>query len=151
MQDFIPSKDVQAYMQRTGFTFSDRDLATVIFQSDLPLAQRHEALEQLAQKSADSELCRQIGERIAYERRATERFAENDGRFLYQLLLVEEGVPVGFFPRQRPPGKQAWKKPVPFPFTNTASGMRPSRLRKSPRQRLAMVCWLAWSIKPTGR
>ena len=48
MQDFIPSKDVQAYMQRTGFTFSDRDLATVIFQSDLPLAQRHEALEQLS-------------------------------------------------------------------------------------------------------
>lgn len=114
MQDFIPSKDVRAYMQRTGFTFSDRDLATVIFQSDLPLAQRHEALEQLAQRSADSELCRQIGERIAYERRATERFAENDGRFLYQLLLVEEGAPVGFFSQAAAAREAGLEKACPF-------------------------------------
>lgn len=111
MQDFIPSKDVRAYMQRTGFTFSDRDLATVIFQSDLSLAQRHEALEQLAQGSADSELCR---ERIAYERRATERFAENDGRFLYQLLLVEEGVPVGFFSQAAAAREAGLEKACPF-------------------------------------
>ena len=114
MQDFIPSKDVRAYMQRTGFTFSDRDLASVIFQSDLPLAQRHEALEQLAQRSADSELCRQIGERIAYDRRATERFAENDGRFLYQLLLAEEGVPAGFFSQAAAAREAGLEKTRPF-------------------------------------
>ena len=114
MQDFIPSKDVRAYMQRTGFTFSDRDLASVIFQSDLPLAQRHEALEQLAQRSADSELCRQIGERIAYDRRAAERFAENDGRFLYQLLLAEEGVPAGFFSQAAAAREAGLEKARPF-------------------------------------
>ena len=114
MQDFIPSKDVRAYMQRTGFTFSDRDLASVIFQSYLPLAQRHEALEQLAQRSADSELCRQIGERIAYDRRATERFAENDGRFLYQLLLAEEGVPTGFFSQAAAAREAGLEKARPF-------------------------------------
>lgn len=98
MWDFIPSKSAREYMNRTGFACSDRDLASILYQSAPPLAELHRMLEQLAQRTTDGELRREIEERLAYDRCAVERFSANDGRFLY-LLLEEEDNAAGYFTR----------------------------------------------------
>lgn len=113
MWDFIPSKSVREYMDRNGFACSDRDLASILYQSAPPLAELHGRLEQLAQRTTDGDLRREIEERLAYDRCAVERFSANDGRFLY-LLLDEEDNAAGYFTRAETAQEAGKEKNLPF-------------------------------------
>ena len=85
--NYIKSKDVRAYIKCTGWQFSDSEIGTLIFHSGMPYHALHRALEELAEKTADEELRRQIGERIAYDERCREIFTTNDGGFFFEVCV----------------------------------------------------------------
>lgn len=93
----IVSQDVRSYMERTDFTFADRDLATVLFHAGLPMPELHRALEALAEKTPDAALRRQIRERLTYDRQSVARFCENDGSCCYAVFSAPEDRPLGYF------------------------------------------------------
>ena len=84
---YIRSKDVRAHIKDTGLRFSDSEIGTLIFHSGLPYQELHRALKELAEQTADPELRRQIGERIAYDDRCRERFETNDGGFFFAVCV----------------------------------------------------------------
>lgn len=131
MWDFIPSKSVREYMNRSGFTCSDRDLASMLYQSAPPLAELHRLLAQLAQRTTDGDLRREIEERLAYDRCAVERFSANDGRFLYLLLRGENSETAGYFTRAEAAQEAGKAENLPFAiqkhlFRDAASPDEPS-------------------------
>lgn len=85
--NYIKSKDVRAHIQRTGLQFSDSQIGTLIFHSGMPYHELHRALKKLAEETADQELRRQIGERIAYDERCWEIFISNDGSFFFEVCV----------------------------------------------------------------
>ena len=84
---YVKSKDVRAYIERTGLRFSDSEIGTLLFHSGMPYHELHRALKELAEKTADQELRRQIGERIAYDERCSETFRANDGSFFFAVSV----------------------------------------------------------------
>lgn len=82
---YLKSKDVRAHIKGTGLQFSDCEIGTLIFHSGMPYQELHRALKELAEQTADQELRRQIGERIAYDERCREIFRTNDGSFFFQV------------------------------------------------------------------
>ena len=72
-------KGCRAYIKRTGLQFSDSEVGTLLFHSGMPYHELHCALKELAERTADQELRRQIEERIAYDERCSEIFRTNDG------------------------------------------------------------------------
>lgn len=85
--NYIKSKDVRAHIQRTGLQFSDSQIGTLIFHSGMPYHELHRALKELAEKTTDQELRRQIGERIVYDERCQEIFETNDGSFFFEVCV----------------------------------------------------------------
>ena len=83
---YVKSKDVRAYIERTGLRFSDSEIGTLLFHSGMPYHELHRALKELAEKTADQELRRQIGERIAYDDRALGSKYEQQLQKLFQCL-----------------------------------------------------------------
>lgn len=84
---YIKSKDVRAYIKRTGLQFSDGEVGTLLFHSGMPYHELHCALKELAERTADQELRRQIEERIAYDERCSEIFRTNDGSFFFAVSV----------------------------------------------------------------
>ena len=84
---YIKSKDVRAYIKRTGLQFSDSEVGTLLFHSGMPYHELHCALKGLAERTADQELRRQIEERIAYDERCSEIFRTNDGSFFFAVSV----------------------------------------------------------------
>lgn len=87
MLNYIKSKDVRAHITCTGLQFSDSEIGTLIFHSGMPYHELHRALKELAEKTTDQELRRQIGERIAYDERCRELFRTNDGSFFFEVCV----------------------------------------------------------------
>lgn len=85
--NYIKSKDVREYIKRTGLQFSDSEIGTLLFHSGMPYHALHRALKELAEKTTDQELRRQIGERIAYDERCREIFRTNDGSFFFEVCV----------------------------------------------------------------
>lgn len=83
------SKDVWEYIEKTGFRFSDMDIATIIHHSELSIPEKQCALRSLADRTEDLDLRQQIAERIAYDKMCYERFASNDGSCFYQTSAAE--------------------------------------------------------------
>lgn len=88
--DFIPSRTVREWLKAQGKTLEDWDAATIIYHGCQPLAEKHGALETIAEQTVDAELKRQIGERLAYDRRCQELFAQNDKRCFYSLEIADD-------------------------------------------------------------
>lgn len=84
---YIKSKDVRAYIKRTGLQFSDSEVGTLLFHSGMPYHELHCALKELAERTADQALRRQIEERIAYDERCSEIFRTNDGSFFFAVSV----------------------------------------------------------------
>lgn len=84
---YIKSKDVRTYITCTGLQYSDSEIATILFHSGMPYHELHRALKELAEKTTDRELRRQIGERIAYDERCWEIFETNDGSFFFEVCV----------------------------------------------------------------
>lgn len=73
------------YYQQTGITFTDSEQATILWNSAIPLpkAEILDALKEIADQTEDGSLKTQIYERLDVERKAAQRFRENDGRYFF--------------------------------------------------------------------
>ena len=91
------SKDVREYIEKTDYQFSDMDIATIIYHSELSESEKLRLLSELGQKTEDTVLCQQIEERIAYARLCYQRFAENDGGCFYEARKWDAGDVIGHF------------------------------------------------------
>ena len=86
MIELIKSKDVREYIEKTGFKFSDADLATIVYQSGLPIPKIHEKLCEIHKRTQDTVLKQQIEERITYDELCLNKISANDGACFYKLI-----------------------------------------------------------------
>lgn len=102
MYDFIPSRTVREYAGRTRHLFSDMDIATILYHT-LPWSGRAPALRELAARTEDVALRKQIEERLAYEELLRERFEANDGSFFYAVAVEDgaDGITAGHYASAR--------------------------------------------------
>lgn len=98
MLEFVPSRDMREFFEDVGFTFTDFQKATLIW--NVPgktWKERCNALEELAGETKDENLKKQIRERLAYEAKIFKVFQENAaGDFVYVVQDTEE-IACGFF------------------------------------------------------
>lgn len=90
MKELIPSKDVRDYLKEREHIFSDSERATLIYNSDWSLPEKHEALSELGSVTADLELKQQIEERIQWDERCLEQIKDNSGQYVYKLEIWEK-------------------------------------------------------------
>lgn len=99
MFELIPSQYMRECYKELNFTFTDFQKATLIWNS--PGKKRQEILDALKELAADTkDFCtkRQIQERLDYERKAFEKFKENDaGKYVYVVAEREDNENAGFF------------------------------------------------------
>lgn len=99
MFELIPSQYMRECYRELNFTFTDFQKATLIWNS--PGKKRQEILDALKELAADTkDFCtkRQIQERLDYERKAFEKFKENDARkYVYVVAEREDNENAGFF------------------------------------------------------
>ena len=71
--------DLQLISQiiETNYQFSDWDRATIIWNSPIPMMEKHSEIQIIADKTSDAELCGQISERIAFDKEVLRLFADN--------------------------------------------------------------------------
>lgn len=71
------------YYKEHGIAFSDSEQATIIWNSDLPKSAILEALQEIADKSTDEVLKKQIQERLSAESEHIRFFCETDSRYFF--------------------------------------------------------------------
>ena len=115
LNKYIPSADMRAKILEVRHQFSDWDCAAIIWNSDIPLLEKHEEIQRIADVTSDSELREQILERIAYDQDALRIFTDLSEGCVYALnsheftpeddiagyyedptLALEEGCKLGF-------------------------------------------------------
>ena len=95
-EKIIPSKYVQMYMSKEKIQLQDIDLATIIYHAPLPVSQTHQLLKELADKTENADLKKQIDQRLIYDQMSIERFANNDGSCFYEIS-ANDGEITGHF------------------------------------------------------
>ena len=91
MLDFI-SKDVREYMEQNHLEFTDFEKAALIYDSGLPVLRMLELLEQLAEKTEDASLKKQILARLASDRQDLEAFRGNTEGYGKRNTLSMSGI-----------------------------------------------------------
>ena len=91
LKKYIPSKDVRTKIIEMGYQFSDWDRATIIWNSDIPLREKHSEIQRIADKTSDTGLREQILERITYDEEVLRLLAGNSDGFIYALNSNEYG------------------------------------------------------------
>lgn len=98
--ELVPSECMRKYYEEIGFTFTDFQKATLIWNA--PERKRQEILEalsELAEVTDDERLKKQIDERLHYEEKVFEKYADNaDGKYVYVVAEREENENAGFLP-----------------------------------------------------
>ena len=84
-------------MLQENIELQDADLATIIYYSPLPISQTHHYLKDLAGKTEDADLKKQINQRIMHDQLCVERFVHNDGRCFYETAEMDSGDVTGHF------------------------------------------------------
>ena len=87
--DFI-SKDVREYMEQNGLSFTDFEKAALIHNFGLPVLERLELLQKLAEKTEDEVLKDQIREKIAVDQENLDAFRDNTEGYVYAVELEDE-------------------------------------------------------------
>lgn len=100
MIDYINSTALQKYYEEIGFSFTDRQKATLIWAArQYKRREILDSLQELAAETSDTDLKRQIEERLAYEELKLARMQENqENRFVY-VVFDENYYARGFFRR----------------------------------------------------
>lgn len=92
LEIMIPSGYVRNYVKESGWTFTDRERASLLYHANIPWRQQCRRLKSLQHQTNDEKLKRQI---LAYLNKAGIEYAafkENDGRsHIYILKVREEG------------------------------------------------------------
>lgn len=78
------------YYKEQGITFTDSQQATIIWNSDLPKSEILDALQEIADRSTDEVLKKQIQERLAVEAEYKRLFYENDSRYFFIFVPDDE-------------------------------------------------------------
>lgn len=107
LEKLVPSETVRKYITETGWTFTDRQKAILLYnnRSGLLLREEHLFWRNLKEGTADEELRAKITAYLAYEEQGIRLFKENeDRRCVYVLKVREEGgfwdgeyLPRGYF------------------------------------------------------
>lgn len=85
IDEFIASKDMKSIMKTNIADMSDKDMATIIWNSSVPLHERKEGLYVLSLAIDDKELLEQILQRMEYIEKAEKLFFKNDNQHIYAL------------------------------------------------------------------
>ena len=81
MDDLIPSKQISNYLKEKNVEFTDFEKATLIFNNKfLSKDTKHQKLKEIAQKTENQELKKQIQERLQFEEEFYRLFLTNDNR-----------------------------------------------------------------------
>ncbi len=100
LDKFIPSRDMRDAIRETRHIFTEWERATIIWNSRLPLHEKHKQMEELLGLVKDSALIKQIEERLAYDQDAYTIFEEEKEGYVYILnsheIEPEEDIQ-GFF------------------------------------------------------
>lgn len=86
---FIPSADMREKIFETEHVFSDFEMASIIWNSDTVLSDKHAELFKIATFTEDTLLRDQIKERITYDMDALGAFEKNSDGFVYILDVHE--------------------------------------------------------------
>lgn len=100
MIDYINSAVLQKYYEEIGFSFTDRQKATLIWAArQYKRREILDSLQELARETVDADLKRQIKERLAYEELKLVRMQTNpENRYVY-VVFDENYYARGFFRR----------------------------------------------------
>ena len=79
------SKDVMQYMKENDLHFTDFEKATIIYNSRLPVNEKHYRLERLAEETDDEVLAQQIKDRLFDDRHVIETFLFDTEGYIYSL------------------------------------------------------------------
>ena len=91
VKDIIRSKDVRKYINEIGHQFMDKELATLIYNTDWSIPEKHKELLELGNLTTDIELKRQIEERVNYDNSCMEQIKSSSGNCVFKLeIWVEE-------------------------------------------------------------
>ncbi len=82
---YIPSADMRVKIIGDGHQFSDWDRAAITWNSIVPLIEKHEEIQRIADATSDSVLREQILERIAYDHGVLDVFADPSEGCVYAL------------------------------------------------------------------
>ena len=91
-KDLIPSKDVRELIEKEGYTFSDFEIATLIFNGLQAYDEKRAALQTLAESTMDMELKVMINKRLVWEENEITFFEEEKAGYVY-LLNSKEFAP----------------------------------------------------------
>ena len=86
IMELIPSEDIRAYMEQTGWSFSDREQAGILFNyRGLALAEKAARLRELGDRTEDRILAEQIGQRLALGQEMRDLFFRDGPGIFYML------------------------------------------------------------------
>lgn len=99
MFELVPSTDMRNFYKEIGFEFTDFQKATLIWNAPNKIRQEIlDALQELADETAETKVRQQILERIAYEKKAFAAFLDNsDSKFVYVVEDREDRCSCGFY------------------------------------------------------
>jgi len=98
MESIIPSETIREYMAENGYTFSDKEIASLIYAAKIPLFEKFARLRDLAKATTDDELSKEIISQIMSDKKALRKFEVSDKCFYaIQFDLEEEWVDMGYF------------------------------------------------------
>lgn len=99
MFELVPSKYARDFYKEIGFEFTDFQKATLIWNAPDKIRQEIlDALQELADETAETKVRQQILERIAYEKKAFAAFLDNsDFKFVYVVEDREDRCSCGFY------------------------------------------------------
>lgn len=85
----IPSETVRNYILETGWVFTDKEKAALLFHNNLPLQEQYSYLRDLSAKTADKELREQITEYLDCKEQGFQAFKENENKNHIYVLRVK--------------------------------------------------------------
>lgn len=100
VEKYIPSKDVRAKIELDNWSFSDRDKAAIIWNSDRVHSMKYADLIEIMRGTGDEVLRTQISERLRYDAVALSLFDEQRLGFVYATNTNEypgEDCIIGYF------------------------------------------------------
>ena len=89
MRELIPSKDVRNYLQKLGRKFNDFESATLIYNSDWSLKEKHQALAEILENTKDEVLRGQIKDRIERDKEYITKIKSMPGKLIIKLEVWE--------------------------------------------------------------
>lgn len=91
--NIIPSKDVREYLSEINYAFTDLERAALLYHTVEDKEEIWERLEELKGTIQDTELIKQIEERIRHEKKCKDEFMKNEsGHYIYTVSYEEDKI-----------------------------------------------------------